>query len=58
MTPSEFKDIRKLLSLSQSELGEVINRDRRTIRRYEQGDWEVPPEIALAMEALESRYRS
>lgn len=54
MTPADFKAIRKSLGLSQSKLGEAINRDRRTIRRYEDGEWEIPPEIALAMKALEA----
>lgn len=39
MTPAEFKQARRNLGLSQSQLGRILATDPSTIRR-----WEMPPE--------------
>lgn len=39
MTPEEFKEARRLLGLSASQLGDILATDARTIRRWEsEGD--------------------
>ena len=35
MTPTEFKEKRQSLGLSQRQLGEILNSDPRTVRRWE-----------------------
>lgn len=43
MTPAEFKANRNKLGLSAAELGEIINTDPRTIRKWEHEDGTRPP---------------
>ncbi|MBP0614299.1 helix-turn-helix domain-containing protein [Jiella mangrovi] len=43
MTPTEFRQARRQLGLSASQLGEILNTDPRTIRRWEQDDETRPP---------------
>lgn len=43
MSAKEFREARKALGLSQSELGEVLNTHSRTIRKWEQDDGTRPP---------------
>lgn len=43
MSPAEFKEARRKLGLSASQLGHVLNTDPRTIRKWEEDDGTRPP---------------
>ena len=43
MTPHDFKEARRKLGLSASQLGIVLNVDSRTIRKWEHADNTRPP---------------
>lgn len=43
MAPGEFKDARRKLCLSASQLGHILNTDPRTVRKWEQEDGTRPP---------------
>ena len=43
MTPIEFKVAREKLNLTQAELGNILNVNPRTVRRWEQEDGTRPP---------------
>ena len=49
MTPSELQAARKTLRLSQQGLADALGlsarNGARTVRRYESGDWPIPPEV-------------
>lgn len=49
MDRTEFKIIRKQLKLTQRQLAERLNRNYRTVQRYEKGDWKVSVEVAGLM---------
>lgn len=62
MTRAEFHAIRIRIGLSQSQLGRVLGRNERTIRRIEKGeDWqkktgEVPDDLVGPMLELDARF--
>lgn len=43
MSPFQFKAARRKLGLSASQLGEILNTDPRTVRKWEQEDGTRPP---------------
>lgn len=43
VTPTQFKAMRQELGLSAAQLGQILNTDPRTIRRWEQPDGTRPP---------------
>lgn len=43
LTPTQFKQARRKLGLSASELGHILNTDPRTVRKWEQEDGTRPP---------------
>jgi DNA-binding transcriptional regulator YiaG len=43
MTPTEFKEARRKLGLSAADLGDILNTDPRTIRRWEDESGTRPP---------------
>jgi DNA-binding transcriptional regulator YiaG len=43
MTPRQFGEARRKLGLSASQLGRILNTDPRTIRRWEDGSGQRPP---------------
>lgn len=53
MTRAEFLAWRTRLRLSQTEAGAELNRTKRQIIKYENGEADVPREIELACSALE-----
>lgn len=59
MTPTQFKEARNTLGLSQSQLGKILNTDPRTIRKWEsEGDPRpVNPIAARVMEWLLDGFR-
>jgi len=54
MDKKEFKQARIDLRLSQGKLAKVLERNVRTIQRYESGEWAVSKEIAAIMAELDS----
>jgi DNA-binding transcriptional regulator YiaG len=49
MTPHEFKQARKALSLSGAALGRLVDLDERTIRRFDRGVSPVPGAVAIIL---------
>ncbi len=43
MSPAEFKEARRKLGLSASQLGAILNTDPRTIRKWEDESGTRPP---------------
>ena len=56
MTGSEFKAARVALGLSQSEMGRIIRKSERTIRRYEKGVLPILEDVAAATEELSRQW--
>jgi len=56
MTGPEFKSIRVSLGLSQSEMGWIMRKSPRTIRRYEKGDLPVLEDVGRAAEELMKQF--
>ena len=52
MTPEEFKQARIALGLSQAKLAKILERNVRTIQRYESGDWVVSKEVQALISKL------
>lgn len=42
MTPNEFKQKREAINMTQQELADLWGHDARTIRRWENGQTEIP----------------
>jgi len=42
MVPAQFREIRRTLGMSQSQLGGLLGIDTRTVRRYERGETGIP----------------
>ena len=55
MTGPELKSAREALGMTQTALAEVLGKHSNTIARYERGDLEIPPYIALAVKGLEAK---
>jgi transcriptional regulator with XRE-family HTH domain len=53
MNGEQLKAIRTGLSLSQQQLADRLEIDRRTVGRYERDEWPVPAYIELAMNWLQ-----
>lgn len=49
MTPGELTEARKRAGMTQHELARAIGYSKRTIQRYEAGDWPIPQVFALAV---------
>ena len=60
MTPTQFKDARKALGLSQNGMAEALGlKTSRAIRQFESGDREVSGPVAKLIELLlEQRTKS
>lgn len=56
MTGPEFKATRVSLGLSQSEMGRIIRKSERTIRRYEKGDLPILEDVAAAADELSRQF--
>ncbi len=54
MTPRELWDIRHTLEMSQQALAERLGLSRRQIIRYETGESEIPPPVAIVVEIMVS----
>jgi transcriptional regulator with XRE-family HTH domain len=52
MTGEQLRIIREDLDLTQEQLADMLDINRRTISRWEQGQIPIPKAIDLAMEAL------
>lgn len=57
MTPSEFRAARKRLGLTRAALAEALGVTPRTVGNWSWGHTEIPPFMALAIEALERRAK-
>jgi DNA-binding transcriptional regulator YiaG len=56
MTPDEFKSARLSIGLTQIKLGQIhLGKSLRTVRRYEQGQVEIPALVAEKMAELVKR---
>ena len=56
MTQEEFREIRISLKLSQRKLALILERNVRTIQRYESGVWDVSVEVGeMMMELMEGK---
>ena len=56
MTQEEFREIRISLKLSQRKLALILERNVRTIQRYESGVWDVSVEVGeMMMELMEDK---
>lgn len=51
MTPQRCRECRMRLCLSVKDMAAVLGVDIRLVRRWEAGDWPVPPEVAAWLEA-------
>lgn len=56
MTGPEFKSIRVSLGLSQSEMGRIIRKSDRSLRRYEKGDLPILEDVAGAADELMKQF--
>lgn len=56
MTGPEFKSIRVSLGLSQSEMGWIIRKSERSLRRYEKGDLPILEDVAGAASELMKQF--
>lgn len=56
MTGAKFKSIRQSLGLSQSEMGRIIRKSERTIRRYEKDEWGIQEDVEIAAQELERQF--
>lgn len=56
MTGPEFKATRVSLGLSQSEMGRIIRKSERTIRRYEKGALPILEDVAAAADELSRQF--
>jgi transcriptional regulator with XRE-family HTH domain len=56
MTGPEFKSTRVSLGLSQSDMGRIIRKSERTIRRYEKGDLPILEDVAAAADELSRQF--
>jgi len=52
MTPTEFKQVRRKLGLSATQLGHILNSDPRTVRRWESED-DARPVNPIAMRVVQ-----
>ncbi len=52
MRPTEFRQTRQLLCLTQAELAEKLNTTRRSIIRYEDGSRRIPGMAEVALQSL------
>ena len=52
MTPAELTAARTKAGMSQAALARAIGYSKRTIQRYEAGDWPIPQVFALAVAAV------
>jgi transcriptional regulator with XRE-family HTH domain len=57
MTATELRSTRKAMGLSQSTLAERLNVDIRTVRRWENGERDIPPLLSLALAHLSCKPR-
>ena len=57
MTPQEFKEARIKLGLSQGNLGQLMKTTDRSVRRWENGDREIPGPVIVLMQAYLDGYR-
>jgi DNA-binding transcriptional regulator YiaG len=49
MTPNELKAARKVLGLSAAKMGQALEVDPRTVRRWEAGPQAVPGPVKVAV---------
>jgi transcriptional regulator with XRE-family HTH domain len=52
MTPTRLREIRESMALTQEGLAVLLGRDRVTITRWETGTRAIPPEVPLALAAI------
>jgi len=52
MTPDDLRTLRKRLGLTQAELAERLRNSERSIRRYEDGERDIPGPVQVAVEAM------
>jgi transcriptional regulator with XRE-family HTH domain len=52
MTPEQFKTARKALGLTINALADAFQINKRTVRRWECGDFPIPGTAVLAMQYL------
>ncbi len=52
MTKDEFKSIRENRGYTQAGLGLVLGYAARQIRRFEAGDWPIPPAVEMALRVM------
>ncbi len=52
MTPTQFKQARRKLGLSATQLGHILNSDPRTVRRWESED-DARPVNPIAMQVMQ-----
>jgi len=57
MTKEEFKQARIALGLSQRKLARIIERNVRTIQRYESGDWLVSKVVEAKLDELLNKLK-
>ncbi len=55
MTPAELRKWRKKNNYSQSQLAKVLNIAPLTISRWERGESEMPPFLALTLASVKKR---
>jgi predicted transcriptional regulator len=58
MTKEEFKDARKALGMTITDLALAMRTDRRAVERYESGERDVPGPVSLLLEAMLDGWRS
>jgi transcriptional regulator with XRE-family HTH domain len=55
MTPAELKVVREFLGMSLKAMGEYLGVTLRTVTHWEQGKYNIPDGVRLAIEDLEAR---
>jgi DNA-binding transcriptional regulator YiaG len=57
MSGHEFRKLRKAMKLKQGELGKLLDVSERGIRRWENGEVDIPKLAELALRYLAEKHR-
>lgn len=52
MSAAEFSAIRARLGMTQAELGAALESDARTVRRWENGERDIPGPVRVALRLM------
>ena len=52
MTPQRFRKLRESMDYSQAQLGKLMDTSGRTVRRWENGEIQIPKMAEMALELI------